>query len=499
LFAEIALLGVAASALGVVFAAWAAKALVSGVSAGGQIRASVEGSAWLSFEPRLDARTLAFASALCVITILLVGLWPAARGTDTALATALAGRGSSSAGRDRSRFGRSVVVAQVALSMLVLVDTGLLVRSLALLRSKDLGFDRHRVLLVWAQPGLTGRQGSALSNYWHAVVQRASTIPGVVAAGAANGGLLDGYEWTGRPVAPMRVTGKPPMPAGILGGRQFVTPGFFAAAGMTLIAGRDFTELDTSSTLRDVIINETVARYYFGREKPIGRVVGFPGESYAPTQVIGVVHNATSGTPRERQQLGLTYFQYRHPEATPARIGGMVLALKTDGSASALAATVGRALHSLAPDLPVLRIDTVEQQLEYVLAKDRLLASLGGFFAFVGTLLSCLGLYGLLQYTAAQRTTEIGVRMALGASVRQVLGMILREGVVLVAAGLAIGVPLTLAARQLIGARLVGVTASDPVTILVSALALASVALVAALLPAWRAATVDPLVALRHE
>jgi predicted permease len=499
LFAETALLTVVACALGVVFAGWAAKALVSGVSAGGQMRATVEGSSWLTFEPRLDARVVAFASALCVVTTLLVGLWPAARGTGAAPATALAGRGPSMMGRDRSRFGRAVVVAQVALSLLVLVDTGLLVRSLGLLRSKDLGFDRRRVLLVWAQPGLTGRRGAALWDYWHEVVQRASMISGVVAAGAANGGVLDGYEWTGRPVAPMRVAGKPPMPAGIPGGRQFVTPGFFGAAGLTLVAGRDFTELDTNTALRAVIINETVARYYFGRENPIGRIVGFPGDRYAATQVIGVVHDATSGTPRERQQLGLTYFLYRHPEASGPRIGGMVLALRTEGAASALSATVGRALHDFAPDLTVLRIDTVEQQLDDVLAKDRLLASLGGFFAFVGTLLSCLGLYGLLQYTAARRTTEIGVRMALGASVRQVLGMVLKEGVVLVAVGLAIGVPLTLAARQLIGARLVGVSATDPVTIVLSALVLASVALIAGLLPAWRAATVDPLVALRHD
>jgi len=499
LFVESAVLGVLGALLGVAFAGWAARFLVAGVSTG-QLRANVEGSSWLSFEPHLDARAAGFASGLCLLTMLLVGLWPAVRGSSAALAEALGSHGTASASRrGRWRFGRLLIVGQVALSLVVLVDSGLLVRSLHRLQSTDTGFDRQHVLLVWAQPGLSGRQGKALADYWGSIVQRAAAIPGVRAAGAANGGMLDGYEWSGRPGAPMRVVGRAPMPSGLPGWRQFVTPHFFAAAGISVIAGRDFTELDSGSGMRCVIINETTAKYYFGTDNPVGRVVGFPGEDYQPTQVIGVVSDALSGTPREREHLGLTYFSYRHPEATPTRIGTMVLALRTEGNASALVATAQRAFHDFAPDLPVLRVETVDQRLDEVLERDRLLAAVGACFAIAAMLLASLGLYGLVQYTTTQRTTETGVRMALGATVSQVLATVLGDGLLLIGLGLSIGVPLTLATRQLIAARLIGVAANDTAMIAAASVLLMSVAMIAAFIPARRAARVDPLVALRHQ
>src|SRR5262249_40850450 len=161
--------------------------------------------------------------------------------------------------------------------------------------------------------------------------------------------------------------GRAPMPAGIPGWRQFVTPNFFRAAGIPFLAGRDFTERDSASGVRSVIINQTMAKYYFGADDPVGRIVGFPGEDYRPTQVMGVVSDAVSGTPRERDHLGLAYFSYRHPEATSARIGTMLLALQTEGDASALVATAQRSLHDFMPELPVLRVETVDQRLDEVL------------------------------------------------------------------------------------------------------------------------------------
>jgi predicted permease len=499
LFAESVMLGVMGTLSGAALASRAAASLVAGVSTG-QLRANVEGSSWLTLEPRIDARALVFASGLCVVAIVLVGLWPVLRVSSASLTSALAGHGAASQStRERSRFARLLVVGQVALSLIVLVDTGLLMRSLQALRSTELGFDRREVLLVWTQPGLSGRQGTALADYWGAIVRRAAAIPGVRAAGAANGGLLDGYEWTGQPGAPMRVAGRAPMPSGIPGWRQFVTPGFFSAAGIPFVAGRDFTERDSGAGVRSVIINQTMAKYYFGTEDPVGRIVGFPGEEYKPTQVIGVVSDALSGTPRERDHLGLTYFSYRHPEATPARIGTMLLALRTDASASGLAMTVQRSLHDLLPDLSVLRVETVDQRLDEVLARDRLLAQAGGLFGFAGLLLASLGLYSLVAYTTARRTTEIGVRVALGATVSQVLIMILKEGVRLIAVGVGLGIPLTLATRQLLAVRLVGVTAGDPWTIASASALLIGVATFAALIPARRAAAIDPLIALRQE
>ena len=494
---ENGVLVVAAALLGLILASWTASSLATTVTTG-QMRATVEGSFWLSFDPRIDTRALAFAAFLCFLAICSVGLWPARRGSRAALSAMLGDRGaSSSSSPERARFGRAMVIAQVALSLLLLVDSTLLVRSLRGLRATDLGYDRRQAVLVWAQPGLTGRQGRALIDYWQTVVQRASAIPGVVAAGASNGGVLDGYEWSGRPTAPMRVAGQPDKPAGIPGYRQFVTPHFFEASGLPIIAGRAFSERDTDSAIRSVIINQRMAQYYFGTEDPIGRIVGFPGEDYTPTRVIGIVGNAVSGTPRQ-PALGLTYFLYRHPEATPARIGAMVLVLRTNGSAPSLAAAVGSSLRGALPDLPVLRIDTIEQQLDDVLSQDRLLAALGTFCAVVGAVLACVGLYGIIGYTTVRRTTEIGVRKALGATTHEVLSMVLREGLTLVIAGLVAGVPLVFGARQFVAARLVGVSPGDPLSFAVSAILLIVVSAVAVFIPAWRAASVDPMVALRR-
>src|SRR5262249_24321248 len=220
--------------LGCALGGGGARFFAAGVSRG-QLRANVEGSSWLSFEPHLDARAGSFAAGLCLLTMLIVGLWPAVRGLRSSLAAALSSRGTASTShRKRWRFGRLLIVGQVALPLVVLVAAGLLVRSLHRLQSTDTGFDRHHVLLVWAQPGLTGRQGRALADYWRSVVDRAAAIPGVRASGASNGGLLDGYEWSGRPGAPMRIVGRAPMPSGLPGWRQFVTPHFFAAAGISL-------------------------------------------------------------------------------------------------------------------------------------------------------------------------------------------------------------------------------------------------------------------------
>jgi predicted permease len=281
------------------------------------------------------------------------------------------------------------------------------------------------------------------------------------------------------------------------GGRTFATPGIFKALGVPLLAGREFTDRDTETSPPVVIINETMARVYFEGENPVGRRGRF-GSSTAPlVEIVGVVPDFEVGTPRGVGQPRMqTFFPYR------ASAGGqlviMCVAIRTLGDPAPLMTRVRETLRSVDPSLAVLAVNTVDQQLDELLAQDRLLASLVGFFGAVSALLSCLGLYGLMAHLTARRTTEIGVRMALGATSARVLTMVLRDGAMLAACGVATGVPAAILAGRLIASQLFQVGPDDPLTIGSASAVMIAVTLVAAWLPARRAARVNPIVALRE-
>jgi predicted permease len=485
-------------ALGLAFAAWASNALAASV-ASGPVSLDPRVPSGVSFHLQLNGRALAFTAGVCVVTGILFGLAPAFRGSRTALAASLTGRsaaGISEGLSGRLRLGKFLVVAQVALSLVVLIGAGLFVRTLRRLRSQDLGFERNHVLLVWTLPGVTGRHGRALAELWHTVQERLSALPGVTSVSESNRGLLNGFTGATRP--PLRIEGQAPVDVGIPGGWAHVAPGFFETMGIPLLAGRDFNDRDNGTATPVVIINESMARYYFGDQNPVGRRLGYPFDTGTPREIAGVVKDFVDDSPRE-SQLGMSYFPYRDRSATDPRIGGMCVAVRTGGDPLAVAASVRRELQDLDPSLPVLKIDTVDQQLDDVLAQDRLIAELSGFFGAMAALLGCLGLYGVISYGVARRTNEIGIRLALGATHSGVLGMVIKESIMLVFAGLGIGVPVALAATRLISSRLYGVSASDPLTIAAAALLLIAVASLAGFVPARRASRVDPMVALRYE
>src|SRR5262249_4628602 len=273
----------------------------------------------------------------------------------------------------------------------------------------------------------------------------------------------------------------------------FVAPGFFQTMGIALVAGRDFTERDTAAAPRVVIVGQAFSRHYFGDRSPIGLHVWFPEDGGAPTEVIGVVRDFIGGTPRETTgRPGLVYVSYRDKEAA-RRLRTMTIAARTSGDPRVLSPRIRQALREIDPNLPVVKIDTVDEQLGDVLIQERLTATLSGFFGAIALLLACLGLYGVVSYAVGRRTTASGMRLALGATRGGVLGMILRESLALVAAGLTIGVPVTLAGARLVAARLFGVQASDPVTIAAATLTMVLVATAAALVPASRASRVGPM------
>jgi len=433
------------------------------------------------------------------VTGILFGLAPAFRRSKTALAASLTGRSASGASGGlggRLWLGKALIVGQVALSLVVLIGAGLFVRTLRNLRSRDLGFERTHVLLIWTLPGVTGRHGPALAELWHIVQERLSALPGVTFVSASNRGSLSGL--TGANAAAIRVEGQVPNETGILQTWTFTAPGFFETMGIPLLAGRDFTDRDNRTSTPVVIINESMARYYFGDQNPVGRRVGYPSDTGTPRVIVGVVKDSANDSPRENPQ-GMSYFPYRDRSATDPRIGGMCVAVRTSGEPLAVAASVRRELQDLDTSLPVLKVDTVDQQLDDVLSQERLIAELSGFFGAFAALIGCLGLYGLISFSVARRTSEVGIRLALGATRSCVLGMVVKEGMLLVLAGLVIGVPAALAVTRLISSRLYGVSPTDPLTIVAATSLMIAVALLASLIPARRASRVDPMVALRYE
>jgi len=492
LLTESLLLAALGGALGLLFAVWGSKLLAPALSAG-PLSAGVEDNS-LSLDLRLDGRLVACAAALCLLVSVLFGLAPALRSSKVALTSALKGR-NAVGGRGRFFLGKALVVAQVALSLALLVGAGLLARTLRNLRTQDVGFDRENLLLVWAAPVRTGRDVPALADFAQAVQSRLSSLPGVRSASVSNGGVLDGSVTSGRSNSEtLSFQGQAPKP-GLVTKALAVTPGFFATVGTPLIAGRDFTERDSAEAPQVAILNETMARFFFGNENPLGKRFSAMGAPGFPIEIVGVVKDAKLGTPRD--QRGAWYFPYRQ-NARFLRLNWLIAARAT-GQPLALAPSVRKALRELDPNLPVLKVTNLTGQLDYALAQERLIATLSAFFGALAALLSSLGLYGVISYTVARRANEIGVRLALGATPFSVLRMVLRESLWLALGGVALGVPASLAVTRLISSRLFGVSPTDPLTLALAVLLMLMVAACAALHPARRAASVDPMVALRRE
>jgi predicted permease len=398
-------------------------------------------------------------------------------------------------GRIRFSLGKSLAISQVALSLILLMGAGLFIRTLHNLRSQDLGFDRERLLVVWTAPGQTGRKGPALANLQRTIRERISALPGVISASQSSTGLLNSnYYWING-TERLAAQGQLPKP----GGKwtlSMAAPKFFETAGIPLLVGRDFTEQDTTRAFNDnvAIINSSLARFLFEDGNPVGQRLDLGNGAHTTVEIVGVASDAKSVSPRDRN-LGMIYLS-----TLQSQIGNdLCLVVRTAGVPEGLVSSLRKEFQDIDATLPVLRIMTIEQQLDETLASERLIAKFTAFFSALAVLLACLGLYGVISYTASRRTGEMGLRLALGASRSDVLSMILGESMWLVIAGLVIGVAVILSSSRLIASALYGVSPADPLTITAAIALMAGVALLAALLPARRASRVDPMVALRYE
>ncbi|HZV87376.1 MAG TPA: ABC transporter permease [Candidatus Binatus sp.] len=498
LLTESVMLSVIGGALGILFAYWGAHAIISFVSSN-QPRP-------LGFATGVDLRVLGFTVAISLLTGILFGIAPTFRSARVDLTPALKeGEGSStSAARAAAKWfsiGNALVVAQVALAIVVLVGAGLLVRTLQNLRSVDVGFDSHNILIFGIDPTLIGYKGPQADSLYRDLQGRLAETPGVQSASysmmplLSNGLMITMFHWPGTPQDQNSE-------ADTLG----VGPNFFETMRIPFLIGRGFTASDfklsvandgagPTSAPTPVIVNQAFVEKYLGKENPLGKRFGqaeasADGPANPGFEIIGVVRDAKYNDLR-REIHAMLYM--------PQRFGGATFELRTAADPQAILPAVREAVAQVSTNLPLFDVKTESEQIDRLLFQERLVARLSGFFALLALVLACVGLYGLLSYEVSRRTREIGIRMALGAQPEGVLKLVLRQGIVLAIVGAAVGIGVALSVTRYLASMLYNVHASDPVTMASVAILLTLVALAACYIPARRATRVDPMIALRHE
>ena len=473
---ESVLLVAAAAALGVVFA-WSTLGLLL------SLMQAVQPS--LVLDLAIDRRVLLFTVIVSAAAAVIAGLAPAFHAVRINAGSVLKDRRESGAGGRVGRLDRPFVVAQVALSLSLVAAAGLLARTLHSLTTVDAGFATDRVVLATVNPGSRGYKEIALRRYFEELLTRLRAAPGVEMVTLMQFSLLIDGKTTGT----LNVPGFTPASED----ERFVQvyqvgPQFFATLGMSIVEGRDFTDEDMIATPQPIALNETAARRYFPGTSAVGRMVGT-----APHQsrIIAVVRDARYNTLRD-QSAAVEFYPYSR-----AGRGRMTFAVKVASEASGTQ-TIERVIRELGPLVPA-QMTTLDAVVSRSLGQERLLAVIAAFFGATALLLLSLGLYGVMAFWVSERTSEIGVRMALGAQRSRLVLGVLRRPLTFVLVGILIGIGLTFLGSRLIASFLFGLSPQDPLTILGAALLLVAVACVAGVIPARRASRVDPVVALRCE
>jgi predicted permease len=421
---------------------------------------------------------------------------PAFRTSTIDVAPALKSGGNAVTG-EHSRLRKSLVVGQVALSFVLLIAAGLFVRSLQNLLDVDPGFRTDRTVSFMFDLSRSGYEPDRARAFAKTYSERLSRLPGVSAVAYSFQPLLEGGGWA----MGLTVEGHQPKAGESVGAIcNAVSPGFFQAMGLRLLAGREFSDRDDQPLpkgwpYRVAVVNETFAKRYFNGANPIGRHVGLNDDPGTPTpiEVVGLVQDTHAWAIREdpRPQIFFPYLQ--------ASIEHVSTYVRTDGDPTAVMPRVRRELAALDSQLALYNVSTLEATVGRSVGNERLIASLSGTLATMATVLSIIGLYGVMAYGVTRRTREIGIRIALGALSSQIAGAVLREAGALVIIGLGLGFGAAWWLGRYVQSQLYGMSAADPFTIATAAAALTAVAAIAALIPARRAAHVAPMTALRQD
>ena len=382
------------------------------------------------------------------------------------------------------------MIVQVGLSLLLLVGAGLFVPTLRNLRGLDTGFNRQNLVSFSINPVLAGYPPDRGARLRMELLQRVEALPGVRSASLCLFGLLEPGGWGTSVIVPgfiARSEEDTQVRMNLVGAQ------FFETVGMPILSGRSFNTRDQQSQPRVAVVNETMAQRYLGDKNPIGRTIMLNNWQ---TEVIGLVSDAKSRSLRDGPAPE-AYVPF--PVTESSFSGQTTFVVRASGDAANLTERIRQEARDLDPNVPLYNMKTMTEQIEQSLSQENLIATLAGFFGLLALLLACVGLYGVMAYTVVRRTTEIGVRMALGAQQGDVLWMVMRESLALITLGVVIGLSAALLATRLVTGMLFGLTPTDPATILSATLLLTVVCAFAGYLPAKRASRVDPIVALRYE
>jgi predicted permease len=437
-----------------------------------------------------DARVLAFVGILAVITTLGFGLLPALQATRLDLAGVLKD-GTGAGPRTRMGLRDALVTAQVAVSVLLLAAGGLFIRTLQNAQGISLGFDAPRLAILSADPGMLGMTPARSNAFWNDVAARVGTLPAVQSVSLASTPPL---SVTGRSRRWVEVEGYRPASGEDMEFHFQVTgPGHFHTIGLALARGREFTDADRPGAPGAAVVNETFAARFWPGQNPVGRRISVNGPEGPWLDVVGVARDAKMVSLSDPQPPLVFVPLLQHPRTE------LTLHVRTAGDPAMLVSLVRQVVRDVAPDLPVTDASSMAGYLSGGLLPQRIAATLLGLFGLLGLSLAGVGLYGVVSYWVSRRSREIGVRVALGAGRRRVIGTVLREGMKPVALGLAAGLVLAFGLTRFIGAVLYGISPADPVTFGSVVLVLLAAALLATWVPARRAASVDPMTVLRSE
>jgi predicted permease len=483
LLTESVLLSVIGGALGILFALWGKDALAA-MGKGNFLPESIEYT--------LNLRVLGFTLLISLLTGIIFGVAPAWRATKLDLTSSLKESGRSASGVSRSRLSKGLVIVQVAISLVLLIGAGLFVRTLRNLQQVELGFNQENLLLFSLQPSANGYKDEKLVQFYEQVFARLESLPERPAVTFGQLPLVAHYVNNLSLILPGETaqTGTEHS-----SNKQVVRENYFRTMGIQLKRGRSFTPQDNQKAPKVAVISEILAQQYFPDEDPIGKFIGFDAETTGKIEIIGIVNDIKYNSQRDDKEPMI----YTPWLQEVKGIGGMSFAVRTTEEPTALITNVRRVINEIDSNLPVTDVKTQTMQTEETLAEERMYARLVGFFALLALLLAAIGLYGVLAYSVAQRTREIGIRMALGAQTGDVMRLVIWQGMRLVLLGIVIGAIGAYALKQLIVSQLYGVGAADPMTFAVVGGLLTVIALFACWIPAWRASRVDPMIALRYE
>jgi predicted permease len=481
LLTESLALAVAGGSLGMVFASVASHLLLRMVSSGREA---------LQLNVSVDGRLLLFSLGVTLTTALLFGSIPAFRATRLNLADSLKDGRGQTAGRAKGPLAKVLVVSQVALSLVLLIGASLFVRSLINLTNVDAGFHKENTIRMHVDVSSAGyREDARLFRLYQQIEARVDALPGVRASSFCGFTFNEG-TWN-----------NPIWVQGYLTGHldkdvhhNAIGPGYLTAMGIPLLAGRDFGSQDTSSSPKVGILGETTARTMFPDGSPVGKHYGRGGpEGAGDIEVIGVAKDVKYNSLEEQQQPG-DYLPYAQ---NVQYLKDFVV--RYSGDSAPVLSAVRQAIHDVDPSLPISDVMSLKEAVTQSISNQLLVAQLSAFFGLLALFLSCIGIYGLMSYTVVRRTSEIGLRMALGAERWNVVWLVMRESLLLVTIGMAIGVPAALASGLIVKSMLFGLPAKDPWSLIAGAAILLAVAALAGYLPARQAALVDPLISLRYE